>query len=721
MKGSIIVCLLLLLCPPLFAESIELKAGMVIKTSVTINANRYLLNAAVDLKEPLLIIEGNDIVVDFNHAVLQGSNDKSRPDEFYGLSILVKKGSKNIVIKNAEIHGYKVAILADSVKNLTINNCDLSYNYRQHLQSNREREDVSDWMSYHKNENDEWLRYGAAIYLKKCIQSIITNNIVTGGQCALMMTGCEKAEVNDNNFSFNSGIGIGLYRSSNNKIYHNRLDYNVRGYSDGKYKRGQDSAGILVFEQSSNNIFAFNSATHSGDGFFLWAGQTTMDTGTGGCNDNFIYGNDFSYAPTNGIEVTFSKNLIMKNIVKDCDHGIWGGYSYDTDITDNTFENNRIGIAIENGQNINLVLNSFNKDHTSVKLWSREKQPDDWIYAKKRNTESRNYWIAANRFTGSQKAFDVMGTDTVVFSGNLKIMVDENLVLGDRTENIDTSREEELLDMDYQKDDRLKTIKDTVLPESFVPQAKNEMRITEWGPYDFKYPMVWLKDIDSAGLYHFEVLGLKGNWQVEKLNGFEVINKGEGNFPSMIIAKADHMIAERNIQLKYAGQSFHDQFGKMQDSLSSHSFSYKEFQPASRWDISWYKWDEAHDPAKEYTLFTSLFETMPVYTTTADKIDYTWWGSIGKNLPADSFATVAVTKMILKENNYEIGITADDYVKLFIDGKEIIDAWDTKYTEFDENTHHRINIKLSAGEHSFKIIHAERTGLATLQFYIQPG
>ena len=37
--------------------------------------------------------------------------------------------------------------MADSVINLTIDNCDLSYNYRQHLLSNREREDESDWMS----------------------------------------------------------------------------------------------------------------------------------------------------------------------------------------------------------------------------------------------------------------------------------------------------------------------------------------------------------------------------------------------------------------------------------------------------------------------------------------------------------------------------------------------------------------------------------------------
>ena len=93
-----------------------------------------------------------------------------------------------------------------------------------------------------------------------------------------------------------------MYRASWNRILHNKIDWCVRGYSHGVYNRGQDSAGILIYEQSSNNVFAYNSVTHGGDGFFLWAGQNTMDTGRGGCDDNLLYGNDFSHAPTNGIE-----------------------------------------------------------------------------------------------------------------------------------------------------------------------------------------------------------------------------------------------------------------------------------------------------------------------------------------------------------------------------------------------------------------------------------
>lgn len=719
MKYILPVCFILMF-GTLHAQTSDLKEGMVISRSVVLNPKPFALNAPADLKKPLIVISGSNITVDFNHAVLQGSNDKTRPDEFYGVAVLVKKGSKNIVIKNAEIHGYKIAIIADSVTGLTITNCDLSYNWRQHLHSNRNREDISDWMSYHKNENDEWMRYGAAMYLKNCKQATVNNNIVTGGQCALMMTRCEKAQVTDNNFSFNSGIGIGLYRSSNNNIYHNRIDYNVRGVSYGKYYRGQDSAGILVFEQSSNNLFAYNSATHSGDGFFLWAGQTTMDTGIGGCNDNFIYGNNFSYAPTNGVEATFSYNLIMKNIITDCDHGLWGGYSYNTDITDNTFANNRIAIAIEHGQGMNIVMNYFDKDKTGIKLWSRERQPDDWLYAKKKNTDSKNYWIASNSFTGVGVAFDVMGTDSVTFTGNTKVSVGRSLVLGARTGNIDTAREEEQVDMEYEKDPRLKTIRDTTYPSPLVPEGKKEIRITEWGPYDFGYPIAWLTDVDSAGLYHFDVLGPKGTWEIKNTKGFTIVDKGNGRFPSKLTAQADNAIADRNIEFNFSGASYKNVFGKKTDSAASSVFLYHEFQPAAKWDVRFYKWDAAHDPSKNFTTFNELFDGQPIYAESVGNPDYTWWGNIGKNLPADSFATVATTKMMLEEKEYAIGITADEYVKLFIDGKEVVNAWDSKYTELDENTHHRINIKLSKGEHVFKIVHADNKGLATLQFYIDP-
>jgi parallel beta-helix repeat protein len=393
-----------------------------------------------------------------------------------------------------------------------------------------------------------------------------------------MLTSCNDALVTDNNFSFNSGIGIGLYKSSYNNINHNTLDFNVRGYSYKKYRRGQDSAAILVFEQCNHNIFAYNSATHSGDGFFLWAGQTTMDTGLGGCNDNFIYGNDFSYAPTNGVEVTFSSNLIMKNTIKECDHGVWGGYSFETDITDNIFEGNRIAVAIEHGQNINIALNRFKNDKTGIKLWSRETQPSDWKYPKLKNTDSKKYYIATNSFENNNTVYDIMGTDSIYLSGNTKTNTGQRYSLGVRIHELDSTKENEEVGLDYAIDKRLQKVKATSTPLTSFRHGLEEIRITNWGPYNFDYPLIWLANIDSTGRYHFEVLGNEAaSWRLHSISGFTMIDNLSGVFPATFTAvpinDLDSKTATKNIVFEYTGPEYKNAFGVTQKSGSLFSFN----------------------------------------------------------------------------------------------------------------------------------------------------
>ena len=196
-----------------------LKQGMVITEDTKIKKGIYKLDTSHDLDHPVIVIDGYRITVDFNNVTLQGSNTTKKPDEFFGVAIIISSKSSNITIKNLKVKGYKVALLAKDVTSLTVENCDFSYNYRQHLNSTQEKEDVSDWMSYHRNENDEWLRYGAAMYLRNCNMAIIRNCTVTGGQNALMMTDCNDGLVINNDFSFNSGIGIGCIAAITMKLF----------------------------------------------------------------------------------------------------------------------------------------------------------------------------------------------------------------------------------------------------------------------------------------------------------------------------------------------------------------------------------------------------------------------------------------------------------------------------------------------------------------------
>ncbi|MBK7307575.1 MAG: hypothetical protein IPI88_11440 [Chitinophagaceae bacterium] len=100
-------------------------------------------------------------------------------------------------------------------------------------------------------------------------------------------------------------------------------------------------------------------------------------------------------------------------------------------------------------------------------------------------------------------------------------------------------------------------------------------------------------------------------------------------------------------------------------------------------------------------------------------MDYTWWGAIGKNLPADSFAIAATGIVEVEKGLYELHVTADDLVKVFVDDKLMIDFWDVSRYKYDEDTHHTATVNLN-GKHTIKIEQVENSGYATLIFKLIP-
>jgi parallel beta-helix repeat protein len=526
------------------------------------------------------------------------------------------------------------------------------------------------------------------------------------------MTNCNDGLIADNDFSFNSAIGIGMYRSSRNNIMHNKLDFNVRGYSHGFYNRGQDSAGILVFEQ-----FAYNSVTHCGDGFFLWAGQTTMDSGEGGCNENYIYANDFSYAPTNGIEVTFSKNHIRYNTIKECDHGVWGGYSWETSIGQNKFEKNRIGVAIEHGQNNAIISNQFNNDKEAIKLWARKQQPSDWGYANKRDIRSMHYRIWENDFTGNKTALNITMTDETEFINNKF----SNVTTAIKKDSSVTNFKETipvLYDSIGYTPPIINNWKNKKTPFLKIPAGKKQIRITEWGPYDYRYPIIFLNKIDSNNVYYFDVLGPKGKWKIKKLSGAENVSIKQGVFPAAMQVKKTS--DDLQLELEYTGEAFTNQFGNKQEANMPYTFSFRDYTPTMAWNVKWWRWYVDTNPIKAYSWIDYLKERVqPNDSAVTNKLDYTWWGKPTPNVPADTFITIATSTINVQKGMYRLGITADDLVKVYVDEKLVIDFWDVARYINDEDAHHEATVELN-GRHNIRVEHTENAGYATLIFTLKP-
>jgi beta-glucosidase len=101
-------------------------------------------------------------------------------------------------------------------------------------------------------------------------------------------------------------------------------------------------------------------------------------------------------------------------------------------------------------------------------------------------------------------------------------------------------------------------------------------------------------------------------------------------------------------------------------------------------------------------------------------IDFDWdVGSPGEGLPVDHFSARWTGKLVAPQTRiYEISATTEDGVRLWIDGKLLIDAWTNRSRTTD-----RASVRLEAGPHELRMGYYQNRGTAsaTLGWDWQPG
>ncbi len=623
-------------------------------------------SAGID--RPAFIIRGRNITVDLTGVELVGSPEGTDPDRFAGLAILVD-GGEGITVKGARVRGYKVGVLARNVTRLTLTDIDASHNWKQRLYSRVEQESLVDWMSYHNNEADEWLRYGAGIYLSNVETGEISGSRAVQGQNGLMITRSRNLRIWNNTFSFLSGIGLGLYRTSGSTIMHNRIDWCVRGYSHGFYNRGQDSAGILMYEQTSDNVVAYNSVTHSGDGLFLWAGQSTMNTGKGGSNDNLFYGNDFSHAPTNGIEATFSRNRFVNNRVEENWHGVWGGYSYESLIMGNTFARNTEAIAIEHGQDNVIVNNTFTNDETAIRLWWNPTQDPNWGYPKARDTDSRDYLLAGNVFRGVKTPNDITGTRGVRRED----------VVPDSVPRVEAPP-------------RIPGGIDAMIPEG-GRRGREYIIVDEWGPYDWQTPKLWPAGRSDESTLRLRVLGPPGSWKVDRVRG-ATLSATSGDVPgALVVTPVPGDVTDVEVRLR-------DDKGRL--------FAYERFFVPIRWQVRGFDFSQDPTLPTRPDAFGQLLSQATEVVASTLRLDYLSSRALMPGLPVNHAALSATGDVTVPAGDHELLVISDDGVRVWVDDKLVIDNWTAH-----ESTINRAPI--ARGRHKLRVEYYDLTGFGELR------
>jgi nitrous oxidase accessory protein NosD len=669
------------------SSNIALTPGMVIDRSVTVKPGTYRLpSASVDA--PAIVVRGENITIDLTGVTIEGGEPLADPDTYTGTGIFVD-GAKSVTITGGAIRGYKVGVRATKSPRFHLTRADLSYNWKSRLWSGIEKESLLDWMSYHNNEKDEWLRYGAAIYLSECDDCEIDNSRAVQGQNGLMITRSNRVNVWNNTFSWLSAVGLGMYRTSDSKVLHNKLDWDVRGYSHGFYNRGQDSTAILMYEQSSRNVVAHNSATHGGDGLFLWAGQTTMDTGQGGANDNVFVYNDFSHAVANGIEATFSRNRFEFNRVEDCWHGVWGGYSFDSVFRGNSFANNTEHIAIEHGQHNKILQNRFVGGDIGIRLWANASQDPNWGYPKNRDTASHDYQIEDNVFEGVKQELQTLRTTGF----SVRSVVAPARPMPPALNDIPNAM-------------------DAKLPDD-ARRGRATIIVDEWGPYDYQSPKLWPVGKPGDRPLKLRVLGPEGKWTLKSVRGGTVAEKS-GVIPKWTEKPSEMTVTttgagtDLEVVLEYIGAEVVSPRGVRTARGQPHVFSYRQFEPAANWTVNAWTFDEASDPVKQPAAFAAKLKTVPVKVLRPARLDYMGGGVIIEGLPRDRVALVADGTVTLPPGRYVLDVISDDGVKVWLDGKLVVDRWAVHESELD-------HVTITGGRHTIKVQYFEQSGWAELQ------
>ena len=706
------------------ADTVVLRPGMVITRSVVIKPSVYRFAATAD--SAVIRIKGDGIDVDFGGSMLVGSPYEAAPDRGAGIGILIE-GGRNVTLRRATVRGYKVGILARGTADLHLLDNDLSYNWKPRLWSGLGHESLVDWLSFHHNEKDEWLRYGAAIYLADVAGGEIRGNAARQGMNGLLMVRTSRLTVSNNDFSFLSGLGFGLYRSSDNRIMHNRADYCIRGYRDGVYQRGQDSAALLLYEQSSRNVVAYNSMTHGGDGLFLWAGQSTMDTGAGGANDNLFFGNDFSFAVTNGMEATFSRNRFIGNLIEGAQHGLWGGYSYGSEVRGNRFKGNVVGIAIEHGQDNKIVGNDFEGDQTAIRLWWNAIEPSDWGYPKTRDTKSRGYAISDNRFLGNKLAVSLEGTQKAVLLRNKYFGVDTLFrPKGDTAGFKRDARKSGMaaVPLAAWQPNKRDLAAPAPLPGAIDPFAlaaphrgRAGILIDEWGPYDWKAPRAWpARAADSAavrGGVWYRILGGPGEWSVAGIKGATVSRPTGKVGDSLVVTPVPGAVIDFDAEFEYQGEAVTTPDGASGRAGDSYRWHLRKFQVPFDWRVSVFPWDSTSDPRKASTTARLSPATAVLVARRDSLLDYMWSKPRLPGFPERQFLVVAEAQSDLpKGGDYELVAISDDGLRVWVDDKLAIDDWTPHESVVDR-------ADLRPGKHRIRVEYYQVDGWVELKVDIR--
>jgi nitrous oxidase accessory protein NosD len=722
---------------------------------VLVDRDNVVVDRSCTLVLPPLALEDADgngivhvtapgVVVDLGGGTLRGATDKVAPESIRGIGIRIS--APDVTVRNGIVLGFRVGVLADGAARATVEGLDIGHGFRQRLSSDAWVEDARDWLWPHENDAGEWAqRYGAAVLIRSAPGSAVRDVRVRHQQNGIILERSDRARVFDCDASFLSGWGIALWRTCDATIARNATDFCVRGYSHGRYSRGQDSAGILLFEQCSRNVIALNSATHCGDGIFIFAGREALGERPGatdhaglGCNDNLIALNDLSDAVAHGAEATFSRgNRILRNrIDRAAICGVWGGYSRDLTVAGNVMRYcgfpgagaERGGVNVEHGSGTSVESNAFEECAVGVRLWT-DADPHlaqlPWTRANPATQPSR---IVSNAFSGDGFGIELRESGPVEIAGN---SFSAAMRGAERAESIDAASAARVRRAEAaapppdagawseaavraalgEMPGRMESVRlADGLPRSARQSlsGRESILMLDYGPWDYETPQLY-RDPESPGPHRWRLLGPATMQQavVRGVANFRAAgNLGERSVD--VLTDDEGCIASYELSVAW-GREAHER-----RTVSATYFG-------AHWKVQMFPL--TGDPIADRDSFERDLRGPRAQTVAADSLRMRFGMGgpselkmVGPGFPTDRFGLRATADLTVFPGCWVVKCVSDDAVRITLDGAPLLEDW-TRHGETVRES--RISVSEPTAMR-MQVDFAELDGAATLDVTVDP-
>jgi parallel beta-helix repeat protein len=719
----------------------------------------------------VLHVAADGIRIEFTPgSVLRGAAVGTPWDQLKGIGIRIH-GHTNVVLVNAQVHGFHCGVVATGADGLMIQGGDFSDNYRQRLRSTPVAEHAGDWLFPHHNDRRKWREeYGGAVCIEDATRVTIREIRVRRGQNGILLDRVTDSRIYDNDASFLSGWGLAMWRSSRNVISRNAFDFCVRGHVEGVYNRGQDSAGILCFEQCNDNLFVENSATHGGDGFFAFAGREALgevwleserdrlrrETGRQevesllvvpedvsrhfsvlGCNRNLLLGNDFSYAAAHGIEMTFStgNRFLGNRLVENAICGIWGGYSTETLIAGNQIEGNggmaygleRGGINMEHAADNLILSNRFVNNKCAVHLW----WDDDGALLRMPGVAGGYRGVSGNVIAGNSFEINAQHPFSSLRTGETLLVLQLRDHRSGHVTNNAYHDNHVLLDLPQAREFEIEPgceprhageVPAYDIPQVNVPGlnrpvgARPHLRgrrwiiLDEWGPWDHQSPMIRQAQ-RSAGAQSYDLFGFDDPF----------IHVLEGRVDARIL----HFTHDTPHRLVISGEPGARPY-RVEIRSGMERREVAGTLITTQWEVTVFPWEL--DPREDLEGWRALAQGAEARTAWTDHLvfPYAWGGPREMKLSpeitaqgpgSDRFGMIARTRLELPAGRWQLSTLSDDGVRVLVNGQPVIENWTWHGPTRDSGLYEQT----AAGEVEIVVEHFEIDGYAVLEFTMEPA